>query len=162
LAFIGDGKLKPVLVERAGREGLENCHFYDPMTKQQLNQVVNCADAGLMILADVPAFYYGTSPNKFFDYLSAGLPVVNNYPGWLADLIKQYQCGVAVPPRNPIALADALCQLADDPARRSQFGRNARQLAETKFARELITNPFVDWLEAAQANRLPTGLQKFA
>jgi len=113
-------------------------------------------------LADVPAFYYGTSPNKFFDYLSAGLPVVNNYPGWLADLIQEHQCGLAVPPRNPTALADALCQLADDPARRREFGRNARRLAETTFARELLTKLFVNWLELAQTGHLPAGLQKFA
>lgn len=161
LAFIGDGKLKPGLVLRAQREGLDNCRFYDPMPKRQLNQVVNCADAGLMILADVPAFYYGTSPNKFFDYLSAGLPVINNYPGWLADLIQKYHCGLAVPPRQPQALADALCELADQPERRREFGRQARQLAETKFARELLTLPLVDWLEAAQAGQLPCGLQKF-
>jgi hypothetical protein len=30
------------------------------------------ADVGMQILANVPAFYYGTSPNKFFDYISAG------------------------------------------------------------------------------------------
>jgi len=162
LAFIGDGKLKAGLVARAQREGLSNCRFYDPMPKRQLNQVVNCADAGLMILADVPAFYYGTSPNKFFDYISAGLPVVNNYPGWLADLIQTHQCGLAVPPRNPAALADALCQLADNPAKRHQLGQNARRLAETQFARQRLTNIFVNWLESAQSSRLPVGLQKFA
>ena len=41
------------------------------------------ADLGLMILKNIPAFYYGTSPNKFFDYISLGLPVLNNYPGWI-------------------------------------------------------------------------------
>ena len=47
------------------------------------------ADIGLQILQDVPAFYNGTSPNKFFDYISAGLPVLNNYPGWIARLIQK-------------------------------------------------------------------------
>jgi len=162
LAFIGDGKLKPGLIQRAQREGLDNCRFYNPMPKKQLNLVISCADAGLMTLADVPAFYYGTSPNKFFDYLAAGLPVLNNYPGWLADLIQQHRCGVVVPPRNPAAFADALCRLADNPAERREFGRQARQLAESKFAREQLATRFVDWLEAVQARRLPAGLQKFA
>ena len=54
------------------------------MPKTELNKLVASADVGLMVLANVPAFYYGTSPNKFFDYISSGLPVLNNYPGWLA------------------------------------------------------------------------------
>ncbi len=161
LAFIGDGKKKPGLMERARREQLDNCRFYGLMPKIQLNQVIACADAGLMILANVPAFYYGTSPNKFFDYLAAGLPVVNNYPGWLADLIKGQRCGVAVPPSDASALAEALCQLADNPEMRRDYARNARRLAEKKFDRVAMADRFVDWLEAARAHRLPAGIQEF-
>ena len=103
----------------------------------------------MMILDDVPAFYYGTSPNKFFDYIAAGLAVVNNYPGWLAGMIGEHRCGVAVPPRNPEAFADALCALADDPELLESCGRNARQLAETHFSREKLATEFADWLESA-------------
>lgn len=148
LAFIGDGKLKPALVARAKNDGLENCRFFDPMPKNQLNHVVSCCDVGLMILDDVPAFYYGTSPNKFFDYISSGLPVLNNYPGWLAEMIGEHHCGIAVPPRDPEAFADALCKLADHPEHRSEYGKNARILAEKMFSRDRLANEFVDWLEA--------------
>ena len=147
LTFIGDGKLKPKLVARARAEGLENCLFMDPMPKNRLNRVVSCCDIGLMILDDVPAFYYGTSPNKFFDYISSGLPVLNNYPGWLADLISEHRCGIAVPSRNPEAFADALCTLADNPGLRREYGCNARRLAENSFSRARLANEFVDWLE---------------
>jgi Glycosyltransferase len=147
IAFIGDGKLKPALAARAQSEVLENCRFIDPMPKNQLNRVVSCCDIGLMILDDVPAFYYGTSPNKFFDYISSGLPVLNNYPGWLADLIGEHRCGIAVPPRDPEAFADALCKLADDPGLDRECGQNARRLAENMFSRDRLATEFVDWLE---------------
>jgi glycosyltransferase involved in cell wall biosynthesis len=150
LVFIGDGKLKPHLKARARSEGLENCRFLEPMPKNQLNHLVSCCNIGLMILDDVPAFYYGTSPNKFFDYISSGLPVVNNYPGWLADIITEHQCGIAVPPRNPEAFADALCKMADNPELCKQYGRNARQLAQEKFSRAKLAEEFVNWLECAQ------------
>lgn len=153
LAFIGDGKLKPRLVARAQAEGLKNCLFMDPMPKNCLNRVVSCCDVGLMILDDVPAFYYGTSPNKFFDYISSGLPVLNNYPGWLAEMIREHRCGVAVPPRDPEAFADALCALAGDQERRREYGRNARLLAEKMFSRERLANEFVDWLEEVYGHR---------
>jgi glycosyltransferase involved in cell wall biosynthesis len=161
LALIGEGKMKPKLVERAKREGLDNCRFFGLMPKRELNDLISCADAGLMILANVPAFYYGTSPNKFFDYLSAGLPVVNNYPGWLAEMIQAHRCGLAIPPGDAAAFANALCQLADNPDLRREFGHNARRLAETKFARATMADKFVDWLEVVQQHRAPAGLQRF-
>ena len=61
-----------------------------------------------MILANVPAFYFGTSPNKFCDYIASGLPVVINYPGWLAQIIRENECGIYVPPEDPEKFADAL------------------------------------------------------
>jgi glycosyltransferase involved in cell wall biosynthesis len=111
--------------------------------------VLACADIGLMILANVPAFYYGTSPNKFFDYLASGLPALNNYPGWLSDLITTHQCGVAVPPDNPEMFADALERLADNPELRETMRKNARMLAEADFSRGQLAERFVSWLEAS-------------
>lgn len=147
LVFIGDGKLKPALVKRAKTEELTNCLFFEPMPKKDLSKVVSCADVGLMILDNVPAFYYGTSPNKFFDYIASGLPVLNNYPGWLAEMIKEHKCGIAVPPGDPDAFADALCHLADHPEKRPEMSSNARKLAETNFNRHQLANKFVSYLE---------------
>lgn len=147
IAFIGDGKLKPALMDRARKEDLSNCLFMNPVPKLKLISYLRGANAGLMILANVPAFYYGTSPNKFFDYIAMGLPVLNNYPGWLAGMIVTHHCGVAVLPENPVAFADALEQMADNPVWAKQMGQNARRLAETSFARQSLSAAFVDWLE---------------
>jgi glycosyltransferase involved in cell wall biosynthesis len=150
LLFIGDGALKPALRARAASEGLDNCLFLDPVSKHDLSLLMSRVDVGLMILANVPAFYYGTSPNKFFDYIAAGLPVLNNYPGWLADLITENHCGLAIPPDDPTAFADALVYLADHPLERTHMGTNARALAEQEFGREHLAEKFVNWLEIAQ------------
>lgn len=147
LAFIGDGKLKPSLVERAQKEGLSNCRFYDPIPKTELLKIVPRVDIGMMILADVPAFYYGTSPNKFFDYIASGLPVLNNYPGWLADMISENECGVVVPPNDAEAFADGLIKLADNPELRKKYGANSRKLAEAQFSRDDLADRFVGFLE---------------
>lgn len=104
---------------------------------------------GLMILANVPAFYYGTSPNKFFDYIASGLPVLNNYPGWLAGMIDEYKCGLAVPPSDPQAFADALEYMADHREELVEMGKNARILAEQEFSRSLLADRFVEYLEGA-------------
>ena len=155
--FVGDGRLKSHLLARAERENLNNCRFLDPVSKTSLTRIMADCDAGLMILANVPAFYYGTSPNKFFDYVSAGLPVVNNYPGWLAELIDGHACGIAVPPDEPEALADALERLADSPRLRQSMGRNARRLAEQQFGRRTLASQFAAFLENLQENKCSSG-----
>lgn len=153
LAFIGDGKMKPHLVERAEKEMLDNCRFYAPMPKKQLNKVVASADVGLMVLANVPAFYYGTSPNKFFDYISSGLPVLNNYSGWLADMIIENKLGIVVKPDDPEDFANGLISLLDNESNRIQYGLNARKFAESNFSRKLLADQFVDFLEAVATDK---------
>jgi len=147
LVFIGDGKEKERLALKAAEAGLTNCLFFPPVPKTELGAITASLDCGLMVLRDVPAFYHGTSPNKFFDYLAAGIPVVNNYPGWLAGMIQDNQCGVVVPPNNPVAFADALQRLAADPALRARQGANARRLAESQFSREQLASGFAETLE---------------
>lgn len=146
--LIGQGKLKPALQARAAREGLVNVVFHDPVPKSRLSGLMASTDVGLQILANVPAFYFGTSPNKFFDYIAAGLPVLNNYPGWLAEQIGQHQCGYAVPPDDANAFADALEHAADHRDSLKEMGVRAHALAEARFDRNMLANRFVDWLES--------------
>ena len=149
LVFIGDGKEKARLEAQARSEGLEACRFFPPIPKADLGAVTASLDCGLMVLRNLPAFHDGTSPNKFFDYVAAGIPVVNNYPGWLAGLIEAQGAGVVVPPDDPVAFADALQALAAEPARRARLGAAARRLAEERFARATLAAEFVATLEAA-------------
>ena len=100
-----------------------------------------------MILDNIPAFYYGTSPNKFFDYIALGLPVINNYPGWLAEMITDNNCGLAITPRNPEAFSEALIKMKSDRKSLFQMGENAKQLAASKFDRNKLSDQFVDFLE---------------
>ena len=150
LLLIGQGKLKPALQARAKREALDCVVFHEPVNKSQLAGLMASTDVGLQVLANVPAFYYGTSPNKFFDYIAAGLPVLNNYPGWLAGMIRDNQCGFAVAPESPMAFADALEQAANNRALTKAMGKRGRELAEREFDRELLANRFVDWLEGVK------------
>ncbi|WP_152266628.1 glycosyltransferase family 4 protein [Agriterribacter humi] len=147
ILFVGKGKQKPHLINRTSNEKINNCIFLDKVSKYELNRIMSRADIGLMVLKNIPAFYYGTSPNKFFDYISASLPIVNNYPGWLADMITEYKCGVVVPPDNPHAFADAVIELANDSKSRIQMGINSRAIAERKFSRKDLAAKFVTLLE---------------
>ncbi|EIO9264184.1 glycosyltransferase family 4 protein [Vibrio alginolyticus] len=146
LVLVGQGKLKPQLEAKAKEMQLNNVVFHPPVNKQKLAGLMASADVGMQVLANIPAFYYGTSPNKFFDYISAGLPVINNYPGWLAGMIEDSQCGFTVAPENPQAFANALEQAADNRGALVNMGASARQLAESQFDRQLLADKWVQWV----------------
>lgn len=154
ILFVGDGKLKPHLQQRVQDEGLgEIVRFMDLMPKTQLAGLLAGADIGLQILANVSSFYYGTSPNKFFDYLASGLPVLTNYPGWVADLITENNCGFAVHPDNPVTFADALETANENLRNLKHLGANARLLAVGQFNRDELGTQFMQWIEAAAMDK---------
>lgn len=144
--FVGQGRLKPHLQERVKNELLTNVIFLDPVSKKELAMLLAGANIGLQILANIPAFYYGTSPNKFFDYISAGLPVMTNYPGWIADLVNKNACGYVVPPEDPIAFAKALMKAKNNKTSIKTMGVNATSLANREFSREKLAESFVSWV----------------
>ena len=147
LLFVGEGASKPKLVQEAKARNLDNCVFLDPVSKIELVKIFQAADIGLMVLDNVPAFYYGTSPNKFFDYISSGLPVINNYPGWLAELIEENSCGAVVAAGDARQFADKIIEMCDDDNLRANMARSARELAEIAFSRNRLADDFVDVLE---------------
>lgn len=149
LALVGDGARKAGLMRHAAEQGLNNVVFLPPIPKLELTKLMTAADVGMQILADIPAFYRGTSPNKFFDYISAGIPVLNNYPGWLADMIEANACGFVVRPGDPEAFANALERAAQDRAALLDMGARAQALAIREFDRKLLAEKFVATLQRA-------------
>lgn len=150
LVFVGQGKLKAELVSRAKKEHLVNVIFHEPVNKAKLSGLMKSADVGMQLLANIPAFYFGTSPNKFFDYISAGLPVLNNYPGWLSKMIQKYECGFSIPPEQPKLFADALEEAAENKEALKSMGNRARLLAESEFDRHKLADKWVDWVTGAK------------
>ncbi len=149
LVLIGSGKCKVDLQAEAVSKQLDNIIFLDPVNKVRLAQLMAGADIGLQLLANIPAFYYGTSPNKFFDYIAAGLPVLNNYPGWLADMISEKQCGFAVKPDDPYAFVDALIHANAHREELVLKGNAAQLLARNKFDRYELADKWVAWVTGA-------------
>lgn len=146
LVLVGQGKLKPQLQKRAIDLKLDNVLFQEPVNKEKLSGLMASADVGMQVLANIPAFYYGTSPNKFFDYISSGLPVINNYPGWLSDMINEYQCGFSVEADNATLFANALEKAADNREMLVDMGANSLRLAELSFNRLNLADHWVEWV----------------
>lgn len=122
--LVGDGLVKPALTRRAAEERIGSVRFLEPVPKNEIPDLLAAADVGLHVLADLPLFLYGVSPNKLFDYMAAGLPVLTNTGGEVGDLVKANDAGVAVAPAE---IASGVRQLIGAGAeRRREWGRNGQ------------------------------------
>jgi glycosyltransferase involved in cell wall biosynthesis len=148
IVALGDGGERPRLAEQAAELGLENLLFLPAVPKEELAGIIGAADVTLTIFAPHPILETN-SPNKFFDSLAAGRPVVVNLDGWLRRLVEQHDAGLWVPGGNAEALAGALSVLAGDPVRVERMGRNARELAEREFGRDEMADRLARTLEQA-------------
>ena len=137
LVLHGNGGQRAKLEQMAADDQLENVVFSDPVPdKSVVARLVAACDACLTIYRATNEHTW--SPNKMFDALAAGKPVLINVPGWLTQVLEDNGCGHGVSPNHPEQLADALEELAGAPDARQEMGRRARELAEREFAREKL------------------------
>lgn len=135
----GNGGKRSELESLARGYGLTNVIFSDLVgDKENMARIVAGCDACLTIYRATKEQSW--SPNKMFDALAAGKPVLINVPGWLGETIEHNGCGRSLAPDRPEALADAMQELADQPALCRQMGRNARALAEREFDRRILAD----------------------
>ncbi len=133
IVLIGGGGERARLLARVASLHLNNVIFQDPLPRAEIAGAVAGAQACLTIFR--PSLSNAWSPNKFFDALAAGRPVLINVPGWLGETVTVNHAGLCLDAQDPRALADALEQLADAPDDCQRMGQNARALAERKFDR---------------------------
>ena len=72
-------------------------------------------------------------PNSVLEAMAVGLPVVATAVGGTPEVVVQGETGLLVPPRDPVALADAMLKLMADPGLAEAFGRAGRARAERDF-----------------------------
>ncbi|MDX1901432.1 MAG: glycosyltransferase family 4 protein [Gammaproteobacteria bacterium] len=114
ISLIGEGPVKLRLKQMASEATLNNITFMDPVPKKNIYNILNQADAYLMLLKDSPVFRWGISPNKLFDYMMMAKPIIFgvNTPH---NPIQISQAGISIPPSDPKALAEAMIKLASLP-----------------------------------------------
>jgi glycosyltransferase involved in cell wall biosynthesis len=99
------------------------------------------ADACLAILKPIE-MYKTTYPNKVFDYMAAGRPVILAIDGVIREVVEEAQAGVFVPPGDPSALADAIQMLANNPQKCRTMGMNGRITVVSRFSRDAFADQF--------------------
>jgi glycosyltransferase involved in cell wall biosynthesis len=147
IVLLGDGKEKPALIEKAKEMGLENVTFLPPIPKAEMPQALAGADACIAILKPIP-LYATVYPNKVFDYMAAGRPVVLAIDGVIRKVVEQSGAGLFVPPGDAASLARAIGRLADNPQVGRSMGARGRQAVEKSFDRLRLAQQLAEIMEA--------------
>jgi glycosyltransferase involved in cell wall biosynthesis len=112
------------------------------LTQPAVRQVEAAAFAGVLPLNTLP----DAMPNKFFEYISAGLPVLSSATGELNDLISHERVGMPFSATNPQSLVDAIRRLCADPDLTAGMASRAAALFEARFREDLVYGAFADYL----------------
>jgi len=146
IVLLGDGKEKPILQARAEEMGLSNLGFVASVPKSEMPQALAAADACIAILKPLEE-YKTTYPNKVFDYMAAGRPILLAIDGVIREVVEAAGCGVFTGPGNPSRMADAIRKLANDPEKSRLMGMRGRAYLEDNFSRDAIGQKLIGLLE---------------
>ncbi|HLE15714.1 MAG TPA: glycosyltransferase family 4 protein [Anaerolineales bacterium] len=146
LVLLGDGKEKPALMTLAAEMHLPNVFFLPPLPKNAIPSALAAADACIAILKPIP-MYATVYPNKVFDYMAAGRPVILAIDGVIREVVEGSAAGVYVPPGDPQALAEAIQYLATHQQEAREMGLHGRQTVEDRFDRSVLAGRLARLME---------------
>lgn len=115
-----------------------------------VRDVLSRSKAGIVTFYPLPN-HVDAQPNKMFEYMSAGVPVIaSHFPLW-REIVEGNDCGVCVDPLDPAAIAVAIDRIVGDSELAKRMGANGRQAVEDRYnwaAEELKLLEFYRHLEA--------------
>ena len=144
--LIGDGKEKPALQMQAASLELKNVIFLPPVPKEDMASVFLAANACIAILKPLE-LYKTTYPNKVFDYMAAGRPVILAIDGVIREVVESAKAGVFTPPGDPQALAQTVLHLKSHPSQAARMGLNGKEYVNKHFNRAVLAKILNEVLE---------------
>ena len=128
--LIGDGVEKDKLQHNAKKYNLKNIHFFSSIPKEQIPDLLRYADLLLHCFAPINVFKYGISPNKIFDYLASGKPIIISAE-IMNNIAQDAKAGIVVEPGNAEALARGILKIENMTLEeRQKLGANGRAYVE--------------------------------
>ncbi|WLF83689.1 glycosyltransferase family 4 protein [Moraxella sp. ZY210820] len=145
--IVGKGAYKGVLLTKVKELQLNNVIFIDPIPKRQIQSVLELFDVCYVGLTKDPLFKFGVSPNKLFDYLYAGKPILYAIDSGTYTPVADAQAGYQVIPENTIDLAEKIEKLMSlSSNERELMGKNARKHAEEFYEYSAIAKKLANKL----------------
>jgi glycosyltransferase involved in cell wall biosynthesis len=142
LVIIGAGDIKKNLEVRVKDSGVvDKVVFLGEIDGELLYQYTSSANIGLCLLEQKGLNYYYALPNRIFDYIHAGVPVLaTNFPE-IANIVETYKTGVLIDHYEPVYLAKTINNMLENPMDTSHFEAVAKELCwenEKKVLKSII------------------------
>ena len=113
-------------------EGWKNVHALGFITRAEALAIKQKAIAGMVTFLPYPN-HVNAQPNKIFEYMAAGLPVIgSNFTMW-RDLLEKNKCGMCVDPTSPKEIAEAIHYLKSHPEEAKAMGENGKRLVQETY-----------------------------
>jgi len=115
LLIVGSGDLFEVLIKKVKKLGLDKrIKFIQKLPWKTLMRYTRSADAGLSLDKNTNLNYSFSLPNKVFDYISAGIPVIAGELPEIKKILLEYNCGVIIPEVTPEEISKVLKELRNN------------------------------------------------
>lgn len=112
--------------------GWASVDYRGNVSRAIVREIMAKSCAGLIFLHPEPN-HVKAQPNKMFEYMSSGLPVIaSDFPLW-RDIIEGNNCGLCVDPLDPAAIAQAIDYLITHPDEARRMGENGRRAVLEKY-----------------------------
>lgn len=134
IILVGHGRNRSALEAKRDQLDLHNVLFLGPVPKAQVQSVLAAVDVAFIGLRPESLFRFGVSPNKLFDYLAAGKPILYAIDSGDFRPVEQLNAGIQVAAGDASKIAAALRRFHGmSPSERAALGLNGRIGAENNF-----------------------------
>jgi glycosyltransferase involved in cell wall biosynthesis len=132
LLVVGSGDLLNTLKEKVMTTGISNrVHFIDSVPWEELMRYTKSADAGVSLDKNDNINYRYSLPNKLFDYISAGIPVIAGDLPEVTKIVTGYNCGLVIPEISPGKIKEAINRLSEEKKLIDDMRRNASKASSS-------------------------------
>ena len=146
VVFIGDGAERISLERMVQDLGLtRNVHFLGLKPKSEVAKWYKKATLSFVVFKNFEIL--GTSsPNKMFDSLAAGVPIIQNTNGWISRLVEEKGIGLNVLSGSPSSMADAISKFIKNEINLEKLKINSLNCAREMFNRKGIAMKYLNEL----------------
>lgn len=144
LVLVGEGQEKAALQAQAASLELDNIVFLPAIAKRAVPALLARMDALYIGWRKLPIYRFGLNPNKLFDYLMAGRPVLHAF-ALGNDIVAEAKAGISIEAENPAAIAEGLRQMATMPAaERNRMGKAGQRYVQSQHDYRVLARRFLE------------------